>query len=512
MSETSNKTDDPTSKKHLKTAFNGEVASAIKDITINIFNGLLEHQDETLAARGGQRSYKIYEEVERDSHIYAVLQKRKQAVIARKWEVDPLSDSTADKAAALFVEDEFKRLNFDEICRQLLDATLKGFSVAEIMWKRDGGKIIVDKIKSRNQERFVFDVDWQPKLLTLEQMLNGEKLPKRKFMVHRFDAKDSNAYGLGLGSRLFWPALFKRKGISYWLTFAVKYASPTPIGKFPNGTVQAEQDKLLASLSSMTQAGAVVVPEGMEITALEAKHSGNAAYKDLCRFMDEQASICVLGETLTTNIGTTGSRAASEVHDGVRCELADMDCDLLASTINETLVTWLCELNGIIAVPRFRWVSPEDEKAKIDLDNSRAEFFSKMKKNGYEPDNPEQHFEVMFGSKWRKVDPAALPPFSDKKPKNPFSFSQNDIITPNDKADDIVNQLEAFSTPAENAMVSHLKHLVDNTFKNGGDLVDVRDQLIAQFGQIDVEPMSKIMGQALMLAELQARHDVIEGE
>ncbi|NRA86820.1 MAG: DUF935 family protein [Rhizobiales bacterium] len=513
MTNITEQKDQPTSKKNLKTAIKQEVASAVKDITINIFNGLLEHQDETLAARGGQRSYKIYEEVERDTHIYAVLQKRKQAVIAREWVIKPLSDNANDKASAEFIDEQFKKLKLDEICRQLLDATLKGFSVAEIMWKRDGNNIVVDQIKSRNQERFVFDVDWQPRLLTLSHLLKGEELPKRKFMVHRFDAKDSNAYGLGLGSRLFWPALFKRKGIAYWLTHASKYASPTPVGELgPNVTSPEDQRKLLESLVNMTLSGAIVVPDGTKITALEGQKSGSDTYQDLCRFMDEQASTCVLGETLTTNVGKSGSRALGDVHDGVRCELADMDCDLLAATINETLLAWMCELNGIVAKPTFSWVSPEDEKAKIELNKSKAEFFGKMKENGYEPELPEQHFEVIFGNKWRKVEGAALPPFSDKKQKKPFSFSQDNIITPNDKADEIVNQLEQFNAASENIMIDHLKDLVDTTLKNGGDLVDVRDQLIDQFGQIDVEPMAEIMGQALILAELQGRHDVNEGE
>jgi len=44
-------------------------------------------------------------------------------------------------------------------------------------------------------------------------MSQGVELPERKFIVHTVGGKEGLPFGLGVGGRLFWPVLFKRKDI-----------------------------------------------------------------------------------------------------------------------------------------------------------------------------------------------------------------------------------------------------------------------------------------------------------
>src|SRR5258708_28346876 len=100
-----------------------EIATVARDWTYPVFMGVLLNRDDTLLQRGQGKGLKIYDEIERDARVYSALQKRKLAVIARPWDVEPATDSAADTQAAEGVNAQLKALNFDQVPRDLLDAT-----------------------------------------------------------------------------------------------------------------------------------------------------------------------------------------------------------------------------------------------------------------------------------------------------------------------------------------------------------------------------------------------------
>lgn len=360
-------------RKNLPASAANLIADAKNDITIPYFSGALVHQDDTLIARGGGKGLKIYDEIERDTHAFAMLQKRKKTLIAREWELQAASDEPRDVAAADFCREVLNDLPFDTICENLLDATLKGFAVSEVVWKRDGSRIVPATIASHDQRRFAFDDKWRPRLLTWTNMRDGIELPDRKFIVHRFGVKGNNPYGLGLGTRLFWPTLFKREGITFWLHFLEKFASPTVVGKTPYGTLSEEQLKLMNTLRQLRSSSAITVPIGTDVEFLEASRGGTVHYGDFLAYWDKQISICVTGETLTTDIGSNGSRAASETHAEMLSLLVDSDADLLSDTLRGQLLTWLVEYNFPGAgVPSIWRVRAKNEKADADVDQAKA--------------------------------------------------------------------------------------------------------------------------------------------
>lgn len=351
------------------------IASVENDITIPFFSGVLQHADDTLIQQGGGKGLKIYDEIERDTHAGAMLQKRKKSLVARAWEVDPGGERPIDKEAAELVEEQLKGLSFDVVSEDLLDATLKGFAVSEIVWERDGNRIKPRRLQQDDQRRFVFDRDWQLRLLTWSDMTDGMALPARKFVVHRVGVKGNNPYGLGIGSRLFWPVLFKREGVSFWLHFLEKFAGPTVVGKTPYGTLTDEQNKLLNTLVRARTASAITVPIGTDIEFLEASRSGSVSYEQFLNYWDRQISICVTGETLTTQVSQSGgNRALGEVHQEMLDLLVDSDADLLSETLRDQLVRWIVEYNMPGAALPYVWrVRPKNEKAEAESRKTKAD-------------------------------------------------------------------------------------------------------------------------------------------
>lgn len=381
-----------------------EIATVDKDPFNFLFNNLMRPNDATLATRGASKGLRIYDEIERDCHAFSVLQKRKLALISRPVIVEAASNALRDRKARDGVDAFLKSINFDQICLDLLDATLKGFAAAEIMWRVGNGIIDVATIAPKDQRRFVFDKDSMPRLITRSDISQGIALPERKFIIHRYGAKDGNPYGLGLGTRLFWPVFFKRQGIQFWLTFADKFGSPTAVGKYPNGASKPDQDKLLEALSALANDAGVIIPEGMMIEFVEASRSGSVdTYEKLCRYMDEEISKATLGETLSTSMSAGGgSYAASKTHNEVRLELTKADADLLSDTLNATLIKWFCEFNYPGALPpkvARDFSEPEDLLARANTDKTICEM-------GFKPTL--KYIRETYGEGWEEV--TANPP------------------------------------------------------------------------------------------------------
>jgi phage gp29-like protein len=392
-----------------------EIAAIAREVNLLFFGTTLLNTDPTLMTRGGSRGLSIYEDIKRDCHAGAVLDKRRLAVVSRDWDVAPASDSRIDKKAAELVKSAFSSIEFDRICGNLLEAVLNGYSVAEVIWGMKAGAIVPVDIKARAARRFVMSIDGQPRLKVRENVIQGIELPDRKFIVQRFGASDDFPYGLGLGSALFWPVFFKRQDITFWLKFADKFGSPTAVGKYQPGASPSEQDKLLAALGSISNDAGIIVPEGMLIELLQIA-STTDNYEKLARYMDEQISERVLGETMSTTSGGAGlGSSQADVHDEVRLEIAQADANMLNATLNATVVRWICDYNFPGAgTPMVTRAFDEAE----DL-NTTAERDGKLYAVGWE--RTEESMTETYGPGYVRRDMAAATLGPDGLPIQPGS-------------------------------------------------------------------------------------------
>ena len=348
-----------------------EIATTRKDI--DIFDGYLnrlENPDPVLLSEANGRGLRLYDEVDRDAHAGAVLQTRCLGVAGLEFEVVPVSEKRADKKIAEFVYDRLAESNFTQAIQELMQSALYGFYTTEIIWRDQPEGLGIKKFICKHPRRFCFDFERNLRLITLEDMIEGEELPDRKFICHTFGDSD-NPYGKGLGQRLWWPVWFKKNGIKFWMTFLDKFGSPTIVGKYPPSTGETEQNKLLAAIELIHQETGITIPENMAVELLEAARGGNASYEKMCEYMDRQMSKTVLGQNLTTEV-SGGSYAASQTHNSVREDIVNADSDAIAETLNETVVRWLADYNfpNVKRYPQlqFRTDSEPDLKLQAERD------------------------------------------------------------------------------------------------------------------------------------------------
>lgn len=475
-----------------------EAASLLLSM-LPMFGGLLEPDDDTLTTRGGGRGLKIYRDLERDAQAWAVLDKRKRAVVARPWKVVPASESPRDKAMADLVEGQIRRLPFDRICHELLDATLMGYSVGEIMWETTPGEVRAAAVIPRAQTRFKFDLENRLRLLTRNSPALGEVMPERKFIIHRRGGADNNPYGLGLGTRLFWPVFFKRQDITFWLSFLDKFGAPSPVGKYPNGATEAQKRTLLLALKRLRSEAATIIPEGMLIDLLESKRASNTdAFEKLARYMDEQIALIVLGETMSTTATASGlGSGQAEVHNEVRLELARADADLLTDTLTQSLVSWIVLFNdpgaGVPSVERD-FSEPEDQTSNAERDKLLSEA-------GLEPDDD---YLAEHWPGWRRKStpppaPAApIPTFAAPVPTQTGQLAVDaavDALPP-----------EMLASLIEGA----LRPVVDRVLASG-NVDDALQALLEAYPEMDTTALQEMLARAIFVVETWARIEAQEG-
>lgn len=334
-------------------------------------------QDRLLVERGGAglRMLELYYDLLLDSHVYSVMDKQLQEIISREWSLESASDSGVDKEATIFCKQVLDDLGLDrsveyrshaianksagglnELVRGLGFAYFIGFIPAEIIWAQQGGQIIAEAISIKDARRFMFDVDSEgyiyPKLFTREDAFKGLFLPPRKFIFHtNWAVPVEDPYGAGVARQCYYPVQWKREALTYWLSLIDKHVDPTAIGVYPDQTSDEKIQQFHTAIANIAQESSIVMPEGFELDFKERSLTGAAqVLTDLVEFCNKSISLAILGEA-TTGEAIAGSNAREEISNSIRLMKAKAISDSINSTINNTLLAWLCFYNYPDATP-----------------------------------------------------------------------------------------------------------------------------------------------------------------
>lgn len=471
-----------------------EVANRLRDPFETNYMGVLRTNDPLLLEKGGggSQAFEMYRDLKRDGKVYSGLQKRKLAIIGKPWQVEALEKSSTAKADVEIVTAMLKRIGFDALCDQLLDALLAGFVPVEVVWTLRDNLVTPARVIKRAQRRFVYVQENEStpptlRLLTKSNMLMGEALPDRKFLVHRVNPEDDNPYGTGLGLQLYWAVFFKRKGILTWNKINDRFGSPTPWGKYPKNATPQEKGTLFDALRAMSNDGVIMTPEGMNLELIESKLTGSITTQQaLCEYMDDWIMEVLLGQSPRGKGGGAVAAASNERED-VRVELSQADSDLLSDTLNTTLLAWFCDYNGLTPCGVYRVIKkPEDLKAASETDKNVASM-------GFKPTL--EGVRAKYGEHWEEASgPTNTTP---DKTGTAASFAEPDAAGADTTAADTDELMQA-TEPVWEAIVEQLQEIVDSATSTA----DLQKAIANAYGSLDSEKLVKLMAAALALAEL----------
>lgn len=322
---------------------------------------------------GNARDYFILAEEmeERDLHYASVLRTRKLTVASITPSVTAASDDERDVMLADAVLNLMEQPQIPELLFDLLDGLGKGVGVCEILWSTRDGWIPYDY--EWVDPRFLkpdSDTLREFHLLTDEQPVEGIPLSPGKYVMHYPRLKSGLPLRNGLARLVAVMYMLKSFTIRDWWAFAEKFGIPVVIGKYGANASTEQIQTLIDAIASIASDAGCAIPQSMQLDMQEtaSRNNGGALFKEMADWCDAQTSKAVLGQTMTTDNGS--SRAQADVHDRVRMDIARWDARQLENTINEFLVRPFIQFNygpqeryPLVKLPISE---PEDLKAFVD--------------------------------------------------------------------------------------------------------------------------------------------------
>ncbi len=210
------------------------------------------------------------------------------------------------------------------------------------------------------------------------------------------------------------------------------------LGKYDSSASEEDKRRLLRAVLSIAGDAAAIIPKGMEIEFINATSGrGEAVFGKLADYLDKQVSKAVLGQTMTTDDGS--SQAQAKVHDDVRDDIRDADKRRAEATMQRDVVNQVIAINYGVRekYPKLTLivVEAEDTEALASALGVLAPLGLKVKqqqvleKLGLE--QPEADDEILTVT----TAPAATPlkPAANKK-------ALNNSADPNDEIDEITEE------------------------------------------------------------------------
>lgn len=307
---------------------------------------------------------------EKDPHYAAVLGTRKRAVAGLPVAVEAASDEQRDIELADAVRKLTEAPEFSDLIDDLLDALGKGFAVVEPIWQAVDGQFWPTSYAHRDPRWFMFDKLTGRRLMLRDETGEGRELPAGRLIVHRPRLKSGLPIRGGLARLVAVSYMCKAFSLKDWMRYAELYGMPLRIGRYGPGAKPDDIAVLRRAVSQIAADAAAILPEGMKIEFEQIANSTGGAelFERLAEWLDRQISKAVLGQTMTTDDGS--SLAQANVHNEVRRDILRADAKALSATLNRDLVRVFVDLNyGPQAqYPRvvLQVTEPEDLKALAD--------------------------------------------------------------------------------------------------------------------------------------------------
>ncbi len=321
------------------------------------------------AAEGNARSYlTLAEEMEeRYLHYASQLQTRRLAIesVDATIEANEAPTRIVDAVEELINDDGFAGAR-----GHLPDAINKSYAMVEMIWEYERKALRPVQYIDRDARFFQMDrLSLRQLRLAVDGSIEGEELPEAKFLRHVPRTRLGLPLRRGMARPAAWAYLIQQFGLQDWAAFSEVYGMPLRVGKYNASASGADKRTLLKAVASIANDAAAIIPAGMEIEFHEVNGANGAAvFGGLLEYVDKQISKLVVGQTMTSDDGSSLGQA--KIHNEVRLELLRADCRQMAVTINRDLIKPFVDLN-FGPQERYPFIQlpvpdPEDVKALSD--------------------------------------------------------------------------------------------------------------------------------------------------
>lgn len=307
-----------------------------------LLNFLTVPDPDEMLRQAGIARYQL-RQLELDDEVAQCKDTRVEAVVATPWRIEP-NQSRAGKFITSVIED-----HIEDLKRGVMDARFYGYSVQEIIGKTVPRGIGIDRLALKPMEWFAPQRDGSLRYFPDDGSggYEGIAINSDKFLVARCNPSYRNPYGEALLSRLWFPVTWRREGWGLWLSFLETFGEPIILGQM------ADYESFVKAMETQGVRSTVAwqsVSDTDKITTINSSTPGE--FDRLEQAILRRIQKLILGQTLTSDVGHSGSYAAAAIHNEVRNDKRRADMRMVQQ-IGQQLVNTLCAINGISEKLKF---------------------------------------------------------------------------------------------------------------------------------------------------------------
>jgi phage gp29-like protein len=300
--------------------------------------------------------YDIYAEILLDAHLRSITEKRVNAICNLQLRFFDEQNKEVDEIEML-IETSF----FEQLLQEIVKAKIYGFTLLELDWQVSPD--YKNKTYSIPREHV------KPELGIV--VANSGDTTGFDYTEHPFVIFAGSKTDLGLLNQASPLVIYKRNNVSDWADYNELFGKPYPQGSYSNDDTA---DLLTQAFEKAGFDAYMVAPEDAKITLhTSGSGSSNDNFKSLREAMNEELSILILGQNLTTKVSGDGSYAATSAHGEVEESIHTTDREFTLKVLNEQLIPILNNI-GYKANGHFDFVYTDDISIdkRIDIDTKVA--------------------------------------------------------------------------------------------------------------------------------------------
>ncbi len=322
-----------------------------------------------------------------DRYLFGLIQTRKLAVLGFKTKVkfpDEFITTETEKTQLSAITTRLQRGKIRRLIAALSNAILFGAAAVQTRWEA-GTKYGTMITSFRPLE--LTELDYDPNnpfdINHIETIQNGYLRSQldTDIVYMRSNPLDgiNSDYAGGIVRYNMVYSLLKYYDIFGWASANDKFGDPTMVAEYNKASSPEERAVAKNALLALSKNSAVM-PEEIKLRFLEAGGSNIPDLHDkFIAAINAETAISILGQTLTTSIGSTGSFAAAKVHNFVRedylwADLIQLQEEITAQVIEKDYFENYGEPRN--AYPEFEF----DIEEAVDRE-SYARIFEILKQN-----------------------------------------------------------------------------------------------------------------------------------
>ena len=321
----------------------------------------------------------MQEEMEaKSAHLQGVVSARRSALLSLDWDIEPELDTDQPGKAAIaanYVRDRLRALRSFPIALEHLATGLgPNVAVIELVWLR--GELM--RLVAVPSHRLQIDPSGRTNtmhIITERDMMMGISTKQWAYKFGVFHPHDQGGYPFRstITHATVWPYLVCHYARTDWMAYIELYGTPIRTATTDAAFSPEDREAIETMLTNMGPDVSATFPTGIDVKLLTAAGEGKT-FLEAIEWAEKKMSILWLGQTLTTDIGDVGSRAAAQVHQRVKADILFGDIAAEARFVRSDIIEPMVRLRfPRSGAPIPHYVRKLEEATDVDGQRLRME-------------------------------------------------------------------------------------------------------------------------------------------